>query len=68
MTYYDEKKRAFDALEEFLSKNPTGVSINEIIYAVTKSSCVSELSIKKRIDLLCDIGRVKIDGSFVKWI
>jgi len=64
----EEKKQCLEKIEELLENHVNGFSRDRIIYILTKKYAVSELSIKKRINLLLGLGIIELDGEVYKWV
>jgi hypothetical protein len=65
-SYYITLQQMYNALEKILAKAQTS-TLCEIEYRLTKEVPVSALSIRKRIELLQQVGKVEIEGDQITW-
>jgi len=63
MDYVERKQAMYNLLEKVLKKSDTGLSEAELIYLITNELAVSELAIKRRIELLRTLDKVDYDLS-----
>ena len=70
MNYYGEKKKANAILEERIKKcsDLGGAEINILVYELTKDFEIGENTIKKRIELLKKVGKVREEVGVLTWL
>lgn len=67
MDYYDEKLRVFNIIEQRIKKSDDGIDEKFLIYDLTKIFRVGELTIKKRLKLLEEIGKITNTAGVLQW-
>lgn len=67
MKYALEKRKAESDLEYLIKERPQGIEYPLIVYTLTKRYLVSELAIKKRLNLLEGLGIIKYQDGVFKW-
>lgn len=68
MKYYKERNKAFDYIENMIkSTGNKGIEPTLLVYNTIKRFEVGKLTLKRQIDDLISIGKVKLENGVLKW-